>query len=97
MKRTTPKALREFIALVEPLVSRTSSCKASSEIAFEGGENERTDAAFRDSKECLGAGCVEVGQPTVSEGGDPCAGANGESAVRSQKGHGTKVQKGGKP
>ena len=95
IKRTTPKALREFIALVETLVSRTSSCKACSEIIFEGGKNERADGAFRDSKECLGAKCVEVGRPAVEERGDQRVSADGKSPVRSRKDPKRKVEKGG--
>ena len=81
---------------MQTLVSRTSSCKAYSEIPFEGGEDERADGAFRDSKECLDTKRVEVGRPAVTERCDQCVGADGESPLRIRKSQKRKAEKGGK-
>ena len=93
--RTTPKALREFIALMQSLVSYTSSCKACSEIPFEGGEDEQADGAFQDGQEFLGAKCVQVGRPALTARGDQHVGADGKSPLTGRKSLKRKAEKGG--
>ncbi len=80
---------------MQTLVSCTSSCKACSEIRFKGGKDEQADGAFRDSEECLGTKCVEIGRFGRTKRGDQRAGSDGKSPLRSRKSHKRKAEKGG--
>jgi len=86
--RASPEVLREFIALMEVLVSGPSPCNNCKNDIVDGGEDERANRTVRNRQDGLGASGLEDCRNQVTRPGDRPAGKDGKSCLGRRKGRG---------